>query len=94
MADCAACSAGFLGRTTAALFPVREPRVSATTCDGWGSMPAELDRRWPVLTAVARSDPVVRGPSVAPMWPPVPAGMKHRHILRGSSWATTTIRRL
>jgi hypothetical protein len=36
---------------------------------GWGSVPGDLGRSWPVLTAVIRCDPVVRGPDVAPPWP-------------------------
>jgi hypothetical protein len=58
-----------LGGTTVALFCVREPGRVAGTCNvrpigsmGW-------DDAGPLVTAVVRCDPVVRGPDVAPMWP-------------------------
>jgi hypothetical protein len=42
----------------------------------------ELGRRCPMVTVIVRCDPVVRDPIVTPLWPTVPACMKHRHVLK------------
>ena len=52
------------------LFRVRDVRGIAATCGGWGVCPVTSANGRPVLTGVVRCAPVVRGPDVAPMWPP------------------------
>src|SRR5215212_6623922 len=53
-----------------ALFPVRDPRRAAATCGGGRACIVSWSDDGPAVTVVVRCDPVVRGPDVAPMWPP------------------------